>query len=1614
MPPTGRSSVGWRARRLSREETGNGRLDLGRAALDTGTGELRPAGVAGQANGGPFVGPYVAASSTNVTTNGVTGMEPATAPQGAAKVRVLSFRITPTAADTFKSLKVQYTGTNVADIATVFLYQESGTVPGSFTFATETARGSTAAQTAGEYTLDPADFALTAGVTVQFYVAVDLAAGATLGNVVDFKFLVDKITLTTGASFTWPTAAQITAGTWDPTGTTKVATAPSFGTLTAEADNGTVAFAGSSNESAGTYTVKGGGLSTATADAFHLVYKQMTGDSTITARVTSVQNTNGSARAGVVMRDALTTGSMVAIVASNPTNGISFGYRLTTGGSGTETAPAASASPYWVRLTRFGNTFRADRSPDGVTWTQVGTTQTIAMSTTFYVGIGVSAGDDAFMNTSTFDNVSVTVPAADFANPNEGAAIIQGSTSVSIRWSEAGPATTRSLQRQKGNPSAAGSCSATSWSADAAAVATVSPVTQAALVTATCYRWTQTLNGSFVFTSGTVLVDTTAPSAPSVVATTTAFVYQATPNGVVYFRPAAASTMTLTASGSDSDSGISKQAYPALVATGWTPTYAQSSADDAGATWTFGSTAVSTSVTVKAINTAVGLGFVTKVPAVTTSIAGLSNEVAVSPDGQFAAFATATTPFVQVFRWAGTGFGLRMPNPATLPQGQVHDLKFSPNGDYLALANEGTPNVTVYDWSSAGFGTKLADPASMLGGNAIGVAWNPAGDRLALVGNTSPYLAAWPFATGFGTRYANAATPPASVLMGVTFSPDGTHVAVAGISSPFVEAWNFASGFGTKVTNPATLPTGSSNSVAFSPDGSALAVTMDASPRIHVYGWSSAGFGAKFANPATLPTGIGNDVAFGPLGQNLAVAHTTTPFVSLYPWSPTGFGTKLANPAALPSGTASNAVAFSPRGAVIVATDNGTTASVVGYQEETPSSATTITVTADATAPTISLFTPSANALQAGTSVTPTWTETEGGSGVGSRSLQRRTGTPSPAASCATTTWADDGAAVNVASGVAQTGLSSGSCYQWTLTVTDNVGNPSGTSTSSWILVDTSAPSAPSVTASGTNVYQAAANGTVFFKSGGTGTMNLVATAADAQSGLANIIFASPAAATGWSGTPAFPNTDATSPYAQADNWIATAGSGTQAVTATNGVGATAATTLTITADATAPTISYSIPTAGTTVQLATSVNVTWSETETGSGVASRSLQRQKGAIVVPGTCVGVSYANDGAADTAVSPRLNSSLVGGNCYQWVQTVTDNVGNIGGPTTSGQVAILLNAAPTAVADGYTTNEDTTLAVPVTGAPYNGVLFNDTDPETDPLTAILVTDVATGTLGLGANGSFSYTPVPNANGVVTFTYKANDGQDSNTVTVTITITAVNDIPSFTVGANQAVAMGAAAQSVSGWATALSRGPADESGQVLDFIVSNDFNGLFATQPAVSATGTLTYTPAATASGIATVTVRIHDNGGVLNGGVDTSATQTFTIPVSDGAYVSSAGWSMTFDTGRYLDLTFPAYVPAGSIVTGATFRHEYRSSTGGDTTCYYFEVYSGVTLLATHGSAGSPVSCNATTTYASDAVALPEVDTVSEANALTIRLFVRNSGGHHSAHRMATLGVTSSLP
>ena len=171
-------------------------------------------------------------------------------------------------------------------------------------------------------------------------------------------------------------------------------------------------------------------------------------------------------------------------------------------------------------------------------------------------------------------------------------------------------------------------------------------------------------------------------------------------------------------------------------------------------------------------------------------------------------------------------------------------------------------------------------------------------------------------------------------------------------------------------------------------------------------------------------------------------------------------------------------------------------------------------------------------------------------------------------------------------------------------------------------------------------------------------------------------------------------------------------------------------------------------------------------------------------------------------------------------------------------------------------------------------------------------------------ISSSGTLTYTPAANANGSANITIvlkdnggTSNGGADTSAPqTFTITFSPVNDAPSFTKGPNASVNEDASAQTVPNWATAISAGPANESGQTLTFLITNNTNpGLFSSGPAISSTGTLTYTTATNANGLATIFISLKDNGGTANGGQDSSAVQTFTI------FVGSVNDAPTFTVG-----------------------------------------------------------------------------------------------------------------
>jgi hypothetical protein len=147
-------------------------------------------------------------------------------------------------------------------------------------------------------------------------------------------------------------------------------------------------------------------------------------------------------------------------------------------------------------------------------------------------------------------------------------------------------------------------------------------------------------------------------------------------------------------------------------------------------------------------------------------------------------------------------------------------------------------------------------------------------------------------------------------------------------------------------------------------------------------------------------------------------------------------------------------------------------------------------------------------------------------------------------------------------------------------------------------------------------------------------------------------------------------------------------------------------------------------------------------------------------------------------------------------------------------------------------------------------------------------------------------------------------------------------------------------------------------------------------------------------------------------------DALTTTPTTVPwgpaLQDGTgWISGSNWPTSFSSTKYAEFTFPSNTPGAAVISSVSFENRYRSSLAGSDACYYIEVYSDGSLIGTHGSTSSPVSCNSTTTYATDTISLPEVDTAAEANGLTIRLYGKSSGSRKTEHDLVRLGVTYSL-
>jgi ABC-type transport system involved in multi-copper enzyme maturation permease subunit len=169
-------------------------------------------------------------------------------------------------------------------------------------------------------------------------------------------------------------------------------------------------------------------------DSFSFVHQPLTGNGSITARVTALRTEQQTspdttaplsvpwAKAGIIVKQSTKQGSAYAAMMVTGGNGVRMQYDY-TGDIAGPPGDVSAAHPRWLRLTRSGDTLTGYDSADGTHWTAVGTVQLSGLPSTVQVGMfstspnytvtqnsfgGGTSNSENTQAVGVFDHVSLT------------------------------------------------------------------------------------------------------------------------------------------------------------------------------------------------------------------------------------------------------------------------------------------------------------------------------------------------------------------------------------------------------------------------------------------------------------------------------------------------------------------------------------------------------------------------------------------------------------------------------------------------------------------------------------------------------------------------------------------------------------------------------------------------------------------------------------------------------------------------------------------------------------------------------------------------------------------------------------------------------------------------------------------------------------------------------------------------------------------------------------------------------------------------------------------------------------------------------------------------------
>ncbi len=175
-----------------------------------------------------------------------------------------------------------------------------------------------------------------------------------------------------------------------------------------DADIGDVGIPGEASYLRGQYNLIATGSDIwESADSFHYTSRPLAGDGQIVARMVSMQYTDPWAKAGIMLRENGTAGAKYAFVGFTGQGGSVLQSRSLADNPTMSADGPAAKMPHWLKLVRTGDVFAGFVSTDGKTWQAVGSV-TIPMKKSINAGLALASHNNAVVNSTLFDSVSVT------------------------------------------------------------------------------------------------------------------------------------------------------------------------------------------------------------------------------------------------------------------------------------------------------------------------------------------------------------------------------------------------------------------------------------------------------------------------------------------------------------------------------------------------------------------------------------------------------------------------------------------------------------------------------------------------------------------------------------------------------------------------------------------------------------------------------------------------------------------------------------------------------------------------------------------------------------------------------------------------------------------------------------------------------------------------------------------------------------------------------------------------------------------------------------------------------------------------------------------------------